>query len=63
LRARFHEGCLASLDSAVWMMAPHPRGVDLSQFERQLIIPWLKTSTGDIPQDYVAGRTTFMATR
>jgi cytochrome c peroxidase len=50
----FHDGSVASLDTAVRMMAHHQLGVDLMDEEAGSIVAWLGSLTGDIPRDYIA---------
>jgi cytochrome c peroxidase len=50
----FHDGSVASLDTAVRMMAHHQLGVDLMDEEARSIVAWLGSLTGDIPRDYIA---------
>lgn len=44
----FHDGSVASLDQAVEMMAWHQLGQKISEADRQDIVAWLKTLTGEI---------------
>lgn len=50
----FHDGSVASLDTAVRMMARHQLGVDLTEEEAKLIVAWLGSLSGDIPSEYTA---------
>lgn len=50
----FHDGSVASLDTAVRMMARHQLGVDLTEDEARSIVAWLNSLTGDIPRGYTA---------
>jgi cytochrome c peroxidase len=50
----FHDGSVASLDTAVRLMAHHQLGVDLSEDEARDIAAWLGSLTGVIPRDYIA---------
>jgi cytochrome c peroxidase len=50
----FHDGSVASLDTAVRMMARHQLGVDLTEEEARSIVAWLGSLTGEIPRDYTA---------
>ena len=59
----FHDGSIASLDTAVRMMARHQLGVDLSEEEARSITAWLGALTGEIPQAYIAPPTLPAAVR
>lgn len=59
----FHDGSIASLDTAVRMMARHQLGVDLSEEEARSITAWLGALTGEIPRAYVAPPTLPVAVR
>jgi cytochrome c peroxidase len=50
----FHDGSAASLDTAVRLMARHQLGVELTDYEAQIIAAWLGSLTGEIPHKYVA---------
>lgn len=50
----FHDGSVASLDSAVRMMARHQLGRELSDAQASAIVDWLGSLTGSIPLSYVA---------
>lgn len=50
----FHDGSVASLDTAVRMMARHQLGVDLTEDEARSIVAWLNSLTGNIPRAYTA---------
>lgn len=50
----FSDGSVASLDSAIVLMARHQLGVSLSDAQVLDIHAWLRTLTGEIPVDYVA---------
>lgn len=49
----FHNGRIADLDEAVRLMGNHQLGVQLNDAQVTLIVSWLKTLTGEIPQDYI----------
>ena len=49
----FHDGSVASLDSAVRLMARHQLGRELSDGDVHAIVTWLGALTGDIPVAYV----------
>jgi cytochrome c peroxidase len=59
----FHDGSVASLDTAVRMMAHHQLGVDLTEEEARSIVAWLNALTGEIPRDYTAAPVLPMASR
>jgi cytochrome c peroxidase len=59
----FHDGSVASLDTAVRMMAHHQLGVDLTEEEARSIVAWLNALTGEIPRDYTAPPVLPMASR
>jgi cytochrome c peroxidase len=49
----FHNGSAASLDAAVRTMAEYQLGKKLSDADVSAIVRWLKSLTGEIPQDYI----------
>ena len=49
----FHDGKVASLDSALTTMAHAQLGKQLTPEQIQQITAWLKTLTGDIPAAYI----------
>ncbi|GIU78839.1 MAG: cytochrome-c peroxidase [Bryobacteraceae bacterium] len=49
----FHDGSVKSLEEAVRLMAEYELGRNLSAADAASIVTWLKTLTGEIPQDYV----------
>lgn len=49
----FHDGSVEKLDEAVAMMAEYQLGKNLSKEEVSLIVAWLDTLTGTIPQEYI----------
>lgn len=49
----FHDGSVKSLDEAVKLMAEYELGADLTPADVTAIVTWLKTLTGEIPQDYI----------
>jgi cytochrome c peroxidase len=59
----FHDGSVASLDTAVRMMAHHQLGVDLTEEEARSIVAWLNALTGEIPREYIAPPVLPMASR
>ena len=50
----FHDGKVATLDEAVKLMAWHQLGKKLEDAQIQSIVTFLKTTTGEIPTEYVA---------
>ena len=50
----FHDGSVASLDSAIRMMGRHQLGVELSDAQVRDIHAWLGSLTGELPGDYIA---------
>jgi cytochrome c peroxidase len=50
----FHDGSVASLDSAIRMMARHQLGVELSEAQVRDIRAWLGSLTGELPAAYIA---------
>ena len=50
----FHDGSVASLDSAIRLMARHQLGVELSDARVQDIHAWLASLTGELPAAYIA---------
>ena len=49
----FHDGSVASLDSAVKMMARHQLGREITDRDAHAIATWLGSLTGEIPQSYI----------
>lgn len=50
----FHDGSVASLDSAIRMMARHQLGIELTAPQVRDIHAWLRTLTGELPAAYIA---------
>ena len=50
----FHDGAVASLDSAIRMMARHQLGVELTNAQVRDIHSWLGALTGELPAEYIA---------
>lgn len=50
----FHDGSVASLRTAVELMAKHQLGRNLSDREVDEILAWLNTLTGELPTRYIA---------
>jgi cytochrome c peroxidase len=50
----FHDGEVATLDEAVRRMARYQLGRELRDPEVKAVVAWLKSLTGNIPQDYIA---------
>ncbi len=50
----FHDGSIATLDRAVWMMGKYQLGIELSPDETQLLVSWLKSLTGALPEELIA---------
>jgi cytochrome c peroxidase len=50
----FHDGSVASLDSAIRLMARHQLGVELDAARVESIRTWLSTLTGVLPATYIA---------
>ncbi len=50
----FHDGSVASLDSAILLMARHQLGRELTPAQIAAIRRWLATLTGDLPAAYIA---------
>lgn len=50
----FHDGAVASLDSAILLMGRHQLGIELTAAERADIRAWLSSLTGELPGDYIA---------
>lgn len=50
----FHDGSVQSLDEAVRLMAYHQLGKELKKEEIDSIVAFLKTLTGQIPEEYIA---------
>jgi cytochrome c peroxidase len=50
----FHDGSVASLDSAIRLMARHQLGLELSDAQVSDIHSWLNALTGELPGDYIA---------
>lgn len=49
----FHDGSVKTLDEAVKLMARYELGRELSPADVASIVTWLKTLTGEIPEDYI----------
>lgn len=49
----FHDGSIETLDEAVRLMAKHQRGQELDDEQVEDIIAFLKSLTGEIPEDYI----------
>ena len=49
----FHDGSVASLDSAVKMMARHQLGREITDRDAHAIATWLGSLTGEIPLSYI----------
>ena len=47
----FHDGSAATLEQAVWLMGKHQLGIELTPAETQLMVVWLKSLTGALPED------------
>ena len=50
----FHDGSVASLDSAIRLMAHYQLGLELSDAQVSAIHAWLNSLTGDLPAEYIA---------
>lgn len=50
----FHDGSVASLDSAIRLMARHQLGLELNDAQVSDIHAWLNSLTGELPADYIA---------
>jgi cytochrome c peroxidase len=50
----FHDGSVASLDSAIRMMGRHQLGIELSDAQVRDIHTWLGSLTGELPAAYIA---------
>ena len=50
----FHDGSEPSLANAVVMMARHQLDTELTPADAESIVAWLKTLTGELPNDYIA---------
>jgi len=50
----FHDGSIASLDTAVHIMAHYQLGLELTDGEAHSIAAWLGSLTGDLPTGYIA---------
>jgi len=50
----FHDGSIASLDTAVHIMAHYQLGLELTEAEAHSIAAWLGSLTGELPTDYIA---------
>lgn len=50
----FHDGSVASLDSAILLMGRHQLGRELTTKQVAAIRAWLETLTGDLPEAYIA---------
>ncbi len=49
----FHDGKVSTLSEAVHLMGEYQLGEDLTAGQVNAIVGWLKTLTGEIPQDYI----------
>lgn len=49
----FHDGSVKTLEEAVRLMARYELGRELSAADVSSIVTWLKTLTGEIPEDYI----------
>jgi cytochrome c peroxidase len=49
----FHNGSAAKLETAVFLMGKHQLGIHLTDSDISLIVAFLKSLTGKIPDDYV----------
>jgi cytochrome c peroxidase len=49
----FHDGSVTALETAVSSMAEHQLGKQLARPEIESILEWMKSLTGEIPQQYV----------
>ena len=50
----FHDGSVASLDSAIRLMGRHQLGAELSEAQVRSIHAWLAALTGKLPEGYIA---------
>jgi cytochrome c peroxidase len=50
----FHDGSVASLDSAIRLMGRHQLGVELTDAQERDIRTWLGSLTGELPAAYIA---------
>jgi cytochrome c peroxidase len=50
----FHDGSVSTLDRAVWMMGKYQLGIELSSGETTLLVGWLKSLTGALPEELIA---------
>ena len=50
----FHDGSVASLDSAIRLMARHQLGLELNDAQVKDIHSWLDALTGELPAEYIA---------
>jgi cytochrome c peroxidase len=49
----FHDGSVATLDLAVRAMGKHQLGLNLAEREVELIVAWLGSLTGSLPEQYI----------
>jgi cytochrome c peroxidase len=49
----FHDGSVAKLDDAVWIMGKIQLGRDLKKSQMEGIAAFLKSLTGEIPEDAI----------
>jgi len=49
----FHDGSAATLDEAVSMMGRHQLGLELTSEERNAIVSWFRSLTGELPKAYI----------
>lgn len=49
----FHDGSVATLDEAVRLMAKHQLNRELVPEQKNMIVAWLKTLTGELPREYI----------
>jgi len=50
----FHDGSAETLERAVWMMGKHQLGIELTPAETQLMVVWLKSLTGALPEELIS---------
>jgi len=50
----FHDGSVASLDSAIRFMGRHQLGAELTDVQVRSIHAWLGALTGALPEAYIA---------
>jgi cytochrome c peroxidase len=50
----FHDGSADTLQRAVWMMGKHQLGIELTAEETELMVVWLKSLTGALPEDLIS---------